>query len=161
MLSGTHSKLSKHKDFDLTFHGQSLKRVNMFTYLGIIFDETISWAPYIQYILPKAGKTRYAISITKRFNLSCCQHFISIIYPSNFWLCDTVWNCCEVGNARLLDNFQRRASKIVSRSMDSDKAWMDLKWPELQSRTDKHTFKLVNKCISGNFPQFFKAIFQF
>ena len=28
----------------------------MFTYLGIIFDETISWAPHIQYILSKAKK---------------------------------------------------------------------------------------------------------
>ena len=44
---------------------------------------------------------------------------------------DTVWNCCGVGNARPLDNFQRRTSRIVSRSMDSDKALMDLKWPEL------------------------------
>ena len=35
---------------------KSLKRVNMLTYLGIIFDETISWAPHIQYILSKAGK---------------------------------------------------------------------------------------------------------
>ena len=35
---------------------KSLKRVNILTYLGIIFDETISWAPHIQYILSKAGK---------------------------------------------------------------------------------------------------------
>ena len=56
MLFGTHYKLSKHKDFDITFHGQSLKRVNMLTYLVIIFDETISWAPHIQHILSKAKK---------------------------------------------------------------------------------------------------------
>lgn len=45
--------------------------------------------------------------------------------------------------------------------MDSDKALMDLKWPELQSKRDEHTFKLVNKCISGNCPQFFKQYFNF
>ena len=45
--------------------------------------------------------------------------------------------------------------------MDSDKALMDIKWPELQSRRDEHTFKLVNKCISGNCPQFFKQYFNF
>ena len=155
MLFGTNSKLSKHKDFDLTFHGQSLKRVNMFTYLGIIFDETISWAPYIQYILPKVGKRLGLLSRLQR-DLTC--HAANTLYLS---LIHTVWNCCGVGNARLLDNFQRRASKIVSRSMDSDKALMDLTWLELQSREDKHTFKLVNKCISGNCPQFFKEIFQF
>ena len=47
--------------------------------------------------------------------------YLSFIHPI-FDYGDTVWNCCGVGNARLLDNFQRRASKIVSRSMDSDKA---------------------------------------
>ena len=31
--------------------------------------------------------------------------------------------------------------------MDSDKALMDLKWPELQLRRDEHTFKLVCICI--------------
>ncbi|PFX34701.1 RNA-directed DNA polymerase from mobile element jockey [Stylophora pistillata] len=32
MLFGTHSKLCKHNDFDITFHRQSLTRVNKFTY---------------------------------------------------------------------------------------------------------------------------------
>ncbi|PFX14591.1 putative 115 kDa protein [Stylophora pistillata] len=36
MLFGTHSKLSKQNDFDITFHGQSLTRVNKFTYLEFI-----------------------------------------------------------------------------------------------------------------------------
>ena len=35
---------------------KEFKTGNMLTYLGIIFDETISWAPHIQYILSKAGK---------------------------------------------------------------------------------------------------------
>ena len=134
----------------------------MLTYLGIIFDETISWAPHIQYILSKAGKRLGMLSRLRR-DLTCHAAntlYLSFIHPI-FDYGDTVWNCCGVGNARLLDNFQRRASRIVSRSMDSDKALMDLKWPELQSRRDEHTFKLVNKCISGNCPQFFKQYFNF
>ena len=134
----------------------------MFTYLGIIFDETISWAPHIQYILPKAGKRLGMLSRLQR-DLTCHAAntlYLSFIHPI-FDYGDTVGNCCGVGNARLLDNFQRRASKIVSRSMDSDKALMDLKWLELQSREDEHTFKLVNKCISGNCPQFFEKYFNF
>ena len=83
MLFGTNSKLSKHKDFDLTFHGQSLKRVNMFTYLGIIFDETTSWAPYIQYILPKVGKRLGMLSRLQR-DLTCHAAntlYLSLIHP--------------------------------------------------------------------------------
>ena len=134
----------------------------MFTYLGNIFDETISWAPHIQYILSKAGKRLGMLSRLRR-DLTCHAAntlYLSFIHPI-FDYGDTVWNCCGVGNARLLDYLQRRAFKIVSRSTDSDKALMDLKWPELQSRRDEHTFKLVNKCISGNCPQFFKQYFNF
>jgi hypothetical protein len=56
MLFGTHSKLSKNKYFDVTYNGKSLKRVDNFKYLGIIFDEAITWSPHIQHMLSKAGK---------------------------------------------------------------------------------------------------------
>lgn len=115
-------------DFDSTFQRQSLKRVNMFTYLGIIFDETISWAPHIQYILSKASKRLGMLSQLWR---DLTRHAANTLYLSFirpiFDYGDTVWNCCGVG--RLLDNFQRRASKIVSKSNDSGQASMDLKWP--------------------------------
>ena len=106
MLFGTHSKLSKHKDFDITFHGQTLKRVNMFTYLGIIFDETTSWAPHIQYILSKAGKRLEMLSRLRK-DLTCHAAntlYLSFIRPIfdktyiNIYIYiyiygDTVWNC--------------------------------------------------------------------
>ena len=158
MLFGTHSKLSKHKDFDLTFHGQSLKRVNMFTYLGIIFDETFSWAPYIQYILPKAG---IRLGILSRSQRDLTRHAANTLYLSFIhpifdyatlygtvveWAMPDCWIIFKEGHQKLFQDLW-----IVTND----------KWPELQSRRDKHTFKLVNKCISGNCPQFFKAIFQF
>ena len=55
----------------------------MFTYLGIIFDETISWAPHIQCILPKAGKRLGMLSRLQR-DLTCHAAntlYLSFIHP--------------------------------------------------------------------------------
>ena len=52
--------------------------------------------------------------------------YISFIRPI-FDYCDTIWNCCGVGNCNSLEKFQRRAAKIVSRYKDSDLALTKLK----------------------------------
>ena len=36
-----------------------------------------------------------------------------------------------------------------------------LKWGSLLDRREHHTFNIVNKCISGNCPQFFNSYFSF
>jgi len=162
MLFGTHAKLSKHNDFNINYNGESLKRVNEFMYLGVKFDDSITWSSHVQYIISRAGK-RLGMLSRLRKNLTTFAAntiYLSFIRPI-FDYCDTVWNCCGVGNANLLDNFQRRASKIVTRYKDSDKALSYLKWPNLQFRRDKHVLNLVKKCINSNCPQFFKGYFQF
>lgn len=162
MLFGTHAKLSKYKDFLINFNGKSLKHVDEFMYLGVIFDNTISWSSHIQYILSRAGKRLGMLSRLRNNLTSYAANtlYLSFIRPI-FDYCDTVWNCCGVGNASSLDNLQRRAAKIVTRSKDSNKALLNLNWPSLQSRRNEHVFKLVKKCILGNCPQFFKEYFHF
>ena len=61
----------------------------MFTYLGNIFDETISWAPHIQYILSKAGKRLGMLSRLQRDSTCHAANtlYLSLIYPSNFCVC--------------------------------------------------------------------------
>ena len=50
MLLGTHARLSD-ADFGITFKGQPIKRVFEFKYLGVIFDEHISWNSHVKYVL--------------------------------------------------------------------------------------------------------------
>ena len=162
MLFGTHAKLAKFKDFNININGLSIKRVYEFMYLGVIFDDTISWTSHIKYIVSRAGKRLGMLSRLRR-NLTVHAAntlYLSFIRPI-FDYCDSVWNCCGSVNASTIDNFQRRASKIVTRTKDSNIALNNLKWPTLQLRRDKHVFNLVQKCISGNCPQFFKEYFHF
>ena len=48
MLFGTQARLSQVTDFRVTFNGNPIKRVSEFKYLGIQFDEKVSWNAHIK-----------------------------------------------------------------------------------------------------------------
>ena len=73
--------------------------------------------------------------------------------------CDSVWNCCGETNSSALEKLQRRAAKIVSKIGDSQETLDRLKWDDLESRRDGHTFKLLKRCLAYRCPQFFKNCF--
>ena len=81
MLFGTHARLSDADFAGVTFKGRPIKRVFEFKYLGVVFDEHISWNSHVKYVLSRAG----ANSI-----------YTAYIHPIMDY-CDTVWNCCGVG----------------------------------------------------------------
>ena len=54
---------------------------------------------------------------------------------------------------------QRSAARIVMRSNNSVCTLNYLKWSSLNQRRDSHVFTLVNKCIAGKCPSFFKHYF--
>ena len=75
--------------------------------------------------------------------------------------CDTVWGCCGQVNKNALESLQRRAGRIVCRASSSEDAIEKLNLTTLANRQSKHTLNLVNKCINGQCPQFFKNYFTF
>ena len=56
MVFGTHARLARVCEFNITINGCPIKRVTKFRYLGILFDECITWKTHVQSILSKAGK---------------------------------------------------------------------------------------------------------
>lgn len=162
MLFGTHAKLSRVTDFSIMINGRIIKRVFEFKYLGVLFDECITWKSHVKYILSRAGRR---LGMLGRIRNDLTSHCANIIYVSFIRpiveYCDTVWDCCGVGNATSLEKLQRRAARIVTRIDESDRAIDMVKWTSLQNRRDNHVFKLVKKCIQGRCPQFFKNYFIF
>ena len=75
--------------------------------------------------------------------------------------CDTVWNCCGTGNSLSLERLQRRATKIISKMCDGDKALGYLKWSSLINGRESLVDKLVKRYIKERCPQFFKNYFIF
>ena len=56
MLSGTAPRLAREKSFNICIDGKQIERVYQFTYLGIIFDEHLSWGSHVKKVISKAGK---------------------------------------------------------------------------------------------------------
>ena len=156
MLFGTQARLSD-ADFGITFKGRLIKRVFEFKYFrGVVFDELISWNSDVKYVLSQAGKRLLMLGRIRGNLTSDCANSIykGYIRPIMDY-CDTMWNCCGVGNISSLERPQRRAAQIVSKMSDSDKALDYLKWPSLVNRRESHVNELVKGCIKGHCPRFF------
>ena len=162
MLFGTVARLKNVDCFQIQVHGHTIQRVFELSYLGIVFDEHVNWNAHVKYVLGKAGK-RFGMLGRIRNNLT--MHCASTIYMSFIRpvldYCDSMYNCCGEMNTNSLEKLQRLAAWIVCKSKDSGCAMDFLKWGTLLNRREHHTFDIVNKCISGNCPQFFNSYFNF
>ena len=136
--------------------------MSQFKYLGVVFDERLNWNDHIKFILAKAGKR---VGMLGRIRYCITWHSAKIIYTSMIRpiveYCDTVWGCCGQVNKNALESLQRRAGRIVCRASSSEDAIEKLNLTTSAYRQSKHTLTLVNKCINGQCPQFFKNYFTF
>ena len=56
MLLGTSQKLAKINQFSITIGGSTIKHVTEFKYLGVIFDEHLSWNEHVKAIVSNSGR---------------------------------------------------------------------------------------------------------
>ena len=56
MLFGTLQRLAKVDQFSVSVNGSAIKCVTEFHYLGVIFDEHLSWNEHVKEIVSKAGR---------------------------------------------------------------------------------------------------------
>ena len=156
MLFGSSGKLAKISDFNIAFNGDPIKRITEFKYLGVIFSENLSCSAHVEYTLCRAGKR---LGMLRRIRDNLTAHCANTIYTSFIRpiveYCSCVWGSCGSVNTSLLEQFQRRAARLVSRINDSDVALDYLRWPLLRTRHDQSIYKLVKKCLQGRCLQFF------
>ena len=48
MLFGTAPRLAREKSFNICNDGKQIERVHEFTYLGVVFDERLSWGSHVK-----------------------------------------------------------------------------------------------------------------
>ena len=159
MLFGTVQRLGNADSFDIHIDGKQIKRVSEFTYLGVVFDERLSFNSHVKKLISKAGK-RVGMVGHLRDNLTL--HSANVVYTTLIRpildYCDTVWGCCGEGNAPALQALKNRAARIIARTDRSSPAMDILKWPSLADRRRNNVFKLVKKCIRGRYPQYLRII---
>ena len=138
-------RLSVVNSFSITLNNNVIKRVFHFTYLGIVFDDRLSWNEHIKHLISKAGKR---VGMLGRLRGDLTRESANIVYCSLIRpileYCVSVWGCCGVGHKQDLEALQNRAARIVARTVRSNPAMDVLKWPTLVERRRKSVFKLVN-----------------
>ena len=156
MLFWTSSRLSNIDSFSVNINGVPIKRVTEFRYLGVVFDERLSWNEHIKSILCKAGKCVGMLGRVRRHITfhSANTVYISMIRPIIEY-CSCVWACCGEVNSGTLERLQNRAARIVAQTPDSNSAIEFLKWNTLKMRRDQNVYKLVKKSLNGQCPQYF------
>ena len=77
--------------FNIAINGCPIKRVTEFRYLGIIFDECVTWKSHVESILSKAGKRAGMLG---RIRIDLTPYCANIVYVSFvrpiLEYCDTV-----------------------------------------------------------------------
>lgn len=161
MLFRTAPRLPAINSFSITLNNNVIKRVFHFTYLGIVFDDRLSWNEQIKQLISKAGKR---IGMLGRLRRSLTRESANVVYCSLIRpileYCVGVWGCCGEDRKQDLEALQNRAARIVARTVRSKQAMDVLKWPTLEERRRKSVFKLVKKCLQGQCPQYFKQYFK-
>ena len=160
LLFGTAPRLSKVNDFTIKAGSSVLRRVVEFKYLGVIMDECLNWKAQASAVFSKASKR---IGMLRRMRNDITVNAADKVYKSIILpmldYSDTVWSCCNKGDAERLERLQTHAAKVVYPS--SDDAMNTLRWTSLHKRREHHVLRLVKKSLTGTVPQFLTNYFTF
>ena len=122
-----------HKIFSITLNNNVVKLVFHFTYLGIVFDDRLSWDKQIKHLISKAGKR---VGMLGRLGRGLTREIANIVYCSLIRpileYCVSVWGCCREGHKQCLEALQNGAARIIPRTVRSNPAMDVLKWPTLK-----------------------------
>lgn len=123
-------------------------------------DECLNWKAQTSAVFSKTSKR---IGILRRIRNDITVNAADKVYKSSILpildYCDTVWPCCNKGDAERLERLQSRAAKVVYPS--SDDAMASLRWTPLYKRRKHHVLGLVKKSLTGTVPQSLTNYFIF
>ena len=133
-----------------------IDRVKEATFLGVIFDEHLTWKSHIHNV---ARNVSNAIGITYKSsfclnNSSLRMLYFSLIYPYLFY-CVSVWASTYPSNLRRLITLQKRVIRIMSRSAfdaHTDPLFKNLKSLNLESIYKLQIGKFMYQYRSGLLP---------
>ena len=165
MVFGTHQRLCR-QDIDgghITLGGESVKHYDAFKYLGVVLDNSLSLNLHIDYVKKKVPKTLGMFSRIRSLLISEVSHrlYKSMILP-NLEYCCAVFHGCGKGNEGELERLQRRAARIVLKTVHLSTQDMvsSLGWDPPKTRREKHIVKLVKNCLDGQAPSYFSDYFR-
>ena len=99
-----------------------------YKYLGVVMDDCLFLRDRVHHFLMKVSAK---VGLLSRLRNDISIHTANIVYKSyvlpSLDNCDTVRNCCNVGDEEKLEKVQRRAVRVVMRVNCSNDASHDLR----------------------------------
>ena len=80
MLFGESQRLAKVDQFSVSVNGSAIKRFTEFKYLGVIFDEHLSWKEHVKEIASKAGRRVGLLGRVRHYITTHSANAIFFIY---------------------------------------------------------------------------------
>ena len=161
MVFGTHQRLCR-QDIDgahIMLGGESVKHCDAFKYLGIVFDNSLSFSLHIDYVKKKVSKI---LGMFSRIRSSLTTEALNQLYKSmilpNLEYCCAVFHGWSKRNEEQLERLQRRVARIVLKTVHLSTKDMasGLGWDPLKTRREKHIIKLVRNCIDVMYLVYFE-----
>ena len=125
--------------FEYTLHGNKLEHVTSTKYLGVIFNNKLTWNEHISTIISKANRTLGFLKRNLQVNNQQLksQAYKTLVRP-NVEYVSTVWDPYTKKNIDQIERVQRRAARNVHNSYHNTSSVADmlqkLNWRSLQCR---------------------------
>ena len=165
MIFGTTQVLDRFHDVTLNYSTTVINRVTEFKYLGVKFDNTMSWSPHVDYLAKTISKRIGIIKRVKHF----LPHSILVMLSNalvnpHFDYASPVWgNFSQVSHAKLQVMHNRLARTILSADIRTPIIDMlnSLQWDNLSDRWKKQMLVVVFKCLKNISPPYLSSQFVF
>ena len=165
MIFGTTYMLDKCKDVSLTYDNTLIETVSELKYLGVKFDNTMSWTSHVNYLSKNVSKRIGIIRRVKHFLPHCTLEMLSkALVISHFDYASPVWsNCSQTCQTKLQTLHNRLARVILSADIRTPVNDMmhDLNWLKLSDRWNIQMLIIVFKCLRGISPSYLCSKFDF
>ena len=165
MIFGTTYMLNTFDDIDVSYNGNNIERVDKFKYLGVVFDQLLSWHEHVDHLSSNISKR---IGIIRRLKYylpnDTLKMLANALVMPHFDYCSPVWtNCINTLSTSLQVHHNRLARILLSADIRTPiNDMMDsLNWDKLHTRWEKQLLIIVFKCLTHNAPSYLFSQFSY
>ena len=170
MIIGTSKRLNildqtpETTPYIISVDGCQIRRVKSVKYLGLIVNDTLTWAEHVDYIATKISKNIGIIKWVRTFLLgqSLLTLYRTLIEPYLRY-CNTVWGKCSDTLKEKLQYLQNRVARAVAFQRYDEANYQnilnDFEWLNIRHLIDYDLGVLMYKTVNGHGPEYVKKLF--
>ena len=164
MVFSRNRKLYNSNDVTIFVNNKQVKQVNKTKFLGVIIDDSLNWAPHIDYIKSKISKTIGILykARTRLYTDSLKTLYTAMVYPYLSY-CVTIWGYTYKKYINKLYIIQKKILRLITFSeyrAHSKPLFLELKLLNIYQIYTYFTCIFVFKYYQILLPDIFKNVFE-